>query len=501
MDRLPPELKMPIMQQVIEESPPGIAGALAAVSREWQALIEPTSFATLRLNQECLAQARKILTPVRQSYVRCIDFTAALPCYDPKEPETETERQQNNEDFSNAMASLLGLLSTWSGCRSEGIELSLRAASATDKGRCLDTRAEMPPPHSKEWKADRCISSFVGLRDDTFHQRLPEVPIVREFTCARSRLAHRRLVPRTCCELASRFPRLDKVHWFLADGGHDHAYRVQQRRDFAAALLPSTAPGSPRLIPESFRHLELRYGTNTIAFKVSRKFLREHPDYYDYVVDTDPVLCPEGTPDDLSLALAALSTQLVSADLKGTVGEEFWSSLAPEEKQGDYDEKKKNDKEAEEDSKGGHGDGGAGGMLRHHQTLCRLRRLCVTVGTHTPQGIFHYRYDPKVDPRYMEGRQVVEDPPMLKIDPAWTAARRAAQGRVPGMEGRGWNLALLTDEREEGAGNNGGLVLMLLLIPLTLQEAPQEQATNAHQREKGNANTDTDTQPNLLLIA
>ncbi|KAK8040367.1 hypothetical protein PG991_000155 [Apiospora marii] len=426
MDRLPPELKIPIMQQVSEESPPGMTGVWAAVSRNWQALIEPTSFASLRLSQTCLAQARKILTPVRQSYVRCIDFTVTLPCYDPGDPETETERRQNNEAFSDAMAELLGLFCTWcdvaaSGCRNRrGIELRLSAASATDKGR-LNCRADLPLPHSEEWKAERCISSFVGLRDDTFHQRLPEVPIVETFTCLRATLDQRRLVPRTCCELTSRFPNLRNAYWDLADGAHDNAFRVQQRRDFAAALFPATPPNSQRLIPQSLRHLSLWYGTHTSAFELRRKFIRKHSAYHDYVVNIDPVLCPEGTPDDLSLALAALSMQLVSADFRGTIGEEFWSSLAPEEKEGDddnsSDEKKKNDE-----------------RRRHDQSPCRLRHLSVVVGTHTPQGVFQYRYDPKVDPPYVEGGRLLENAPRVKIDPAWMAAMHSARRRVPGME-------------------------------------------------------------------
>ncbi|KAK7916960.1 hypothetical protein PG985_010568 [Apiospora marii] len=436
MDRLPPELKIPIMQQVSEESPPGMRGVWAAVSRDWQALIEPTSFTSTEPNVSCTGKENPhsgsaILCPLHRLHCDSTMLnTTTNNSYDPENPETETERRQNNEAFSDAMAELLGLLSTWngvatSGCRNRPIELKLSAASVTDKGR-LDGRPDLPLPHSEEWKAERYISSFVGLQDDTFHQRLPEVPVVETFTCLRASLDQRRLVPRTCCELASRFPKLHNAHWDLADGAHDSAFRVQQRRDFAAALFPSTPSNHQRLMPRSLRHFTLWYGTNTSAFEFRRKNIRKYSAYHDYVVNIDPVLCPEGTPDDLSLALAALSMQLVSADFRGTIGEEFWSSLAPEEEEEDDDDDNDEDKKKKKD-----GDKRRRG---HHQNPCRLRHLSFVIGTHTPQGVFQYRYDPKVDPPYVEGGRLLENAPRVKIDPAWMAAMRAARRRVPGVE-------------------------------------------------------------------
>lgn len=246
-------------------------------------------------------------------------------------------------------------------------------------------------------------------------------------------------MPRTCCELASRFPKLRGAYWDLADGAHDHAFRVQQRRDFASALFPSVGSDSRRLMPESLRHFKLWYGTTTSAFELTRKVFRNSSEYYDWVVDLDPVLCPERTPDHLSLALAALSMQLVSADFSGTIGEEFWSSLAPEEKEGDGgddDDEQKNDKEDGEDDKAGDGDEGACNRRRphHQQTPCRLRDLSIVIEPHTPQGILHYRYDPKVDPPHRVDGRWLKNPPDLKMDPAWTTAMGAAMRRVPGME-------------------------------------------------------------------
>ncbi|KAK7972709.1 hypothetical protein PG988_006843 [Apiospora saccharicola] len=310
MDRLPPELKIPIMQQVMEESPPGIAGVLAAVSREWQALIEPTSLYRLMMNQERLIQTRKTLTLVRQSYVRYFIFIATLPTYDPEDPETETERRQNNEVFSDAVVGLLGFLSPWisgavKGFGSTGIILVLGAACPTDEG------------------------------------------------------------------------RLD-----------------------------------PRLF-------------------IRRKDIRDDPELHDWVVDLDPRLCPAEAPDEISVALAALSMRMETVCLEGVIGQEFWSALAPEEEE-----------EEELESEEGPKDGDNEATFRprpHHRTSCRLRELAVFVHSHTPQGVFLLRYDPKLDSDVVKRDQPgkhgrMKNQPPLEIDPDWEAAVDAARRRLPGMD-------------------------------------------------------------------
>ncbi|KAK8070788.1 hypothetical protein PG997_010991 [Apiospora hydei] len=316
-----------------------MTGVWAAVSRDWKALIEPTSFSTLRLNQERLLQAGEIVTPVRKSYVRC--------------------------GFPNRQ------------------------------------RPSRP-------KAKFAAPSYRGVEDGPVHLLVPVVRSFAGWPSWRMRLVQRRLMPRTCCEIASRFPKLHTITWDLADGAHDHDFRVRMRHDFTAALSPS-APSEQLLALESLQHLNLWYGTSTSSFKMNRNDVNIE-DYHHYVVDLNPQLCPEGTSDALSVVLAKLAMRMKTANLRGTIGQEFWSSLWPEGEEED--------------------------RVRRQLPPCPLRKLVVCVHTHTPQGIFHYRYDPNLEPE-----RAGQDPPSndeetgsgfhVEMDLGWKAAAFAAIERIP----------------------------------------------------------------------
>ncbi|KAK8037514.1 hypothetical protein PG991_000860 [Apiospora marii] len=298
MDRIPTETKLAIVRLLIQDSPES-ACVYATVSREWQAFFEPTTFSSLNLNQECLHQARETLTPARQAYIRQIHFTALLPGYDNhRKPETEVEKKQNNEVFSDAVARLMELLSAWSSAHGE-VELELSAACAIDL-QDMKPGGSILLPHLRE-RRKRCIASYVKLNEGLYHH-VPEVTWISKFTCADPSLYKRRLVPKTCCEIASRFPHLRTIDWNLADGSHDHEVRLQLRNDFATGLSA--------LIPETVRGLKLGYqGGSGIE-----RFFDEQ----------DPRICPGAARGHLSVALGKLSMQLETITLHMTaIGSEL----------------------------------------------------------------------------------------------------------------------------------------------------------------------------------
>ncbi|KAK7969954.1 hypothetical protein PG996_001609 [Apiospora saccharicola] len=300
MDRMPVEIKLAIAQSVVQKSPES-ARIYAAVSREWQALFEPATFSSLLLNQQRTLQARAILTSERKAYVRRIHFIALLPGYKvDRQFETESEKQENHAAFSDAVATLFGLLHSWSLPQvvesiQRGIELSISAAATIDlqdlRGRGLrrDTRFYN--------RKRRCNASFVALREGLYHE-LPEVSCVTRFTYSKDPV-HRHLVPKTCCEIATRFPKLHSIGWYLADGSHDTAFRVRLRNDFATGLS---------MLPDSVRHFTLSY-------------------FYDGPWgsrnDQKPQLYPERVLDPLSVALRGLSLQLETISFDGTIGSEL----------------------------------------------------------------------------------------------------------------------------------------------------------------------------------
>ncbi|KAK8090454.1 hypothetical protein PG997_005415 [Apiospora hydei] len=285
MDLIPTEIKLAIVRFLIEESP-----------------------------ESAYAYATGALTPVRQAYVRQIHFTALLPDYvQRRRSETESEKQKNNEAFSGAVASLMEFLRAWLSPHDGGIELQLSTACAIDL-RDMRPGMGMAILDLRE-RRKRCLSSYVALNKG-FYRQLPELPAVSKFTCPAADMNQRRLVPATCCEIASRFSRLRAIDWHLADGSHDSDFRLQLRNDFAAGLSSASS-----LIPESVRDFTLGYSS---APCVERFF-----------PDEDPRICPGAARDALSVALRNLSVQMETVTLQMTsIGSEFlWDPELPPDQQ------------------------------------------------------------------------------------------------------------------------------------------------------------------------
>ncbi|KAK7946448.1 uncharacterized protein PG986_010769 [Apiospora aurea] len=367
----------------MEASSPDLVCAYAGVSRKWQAVVEPATFAALRLNQERVLEAGNIMSPMRQSYVRSIVFTAALPTHEPEETETEHGKRDNNIYFSNAVTWLLEYLRTWSGVvfdssHERGIELVLAVASPSDAHYIdLDDTSFQVPLRNGRSRIRKCLFSFVGLQEGfTDYRTLTTAPFITSFRCEPARHRdQRRLVPQSLCEIASRFPNLLDIDWDLPDGGHaiDAPFRTQLRRDFAAAL-----PLLPRKIINGPDHNETEI----------------HPLRF----------CPDGTPDELSVALGQLATRLRSIEVSGIIGSEFFTATNPGK-----------DEEGRED------------VDPLGTETSALHQLILRAGPHTPQGYFLFVHDP-LDPSpevgWPQNSRVI--PLTTRIHPYIAASARAA---------------------------------------------------------------------------
>lgn len=206
----------------------------AAVSRQWQYHVEKQTFALLRLDPERVLAARDILIPVRQSYVRCIGMDALLPEYDaPKlwmRPETDKERQQNNQAFTRAIIGLFECLSYWEpSITGAGVVLELYALSPADK-------RDIAMPFSLKMRKKRwqhsSLSLKVGAEDD-----LPTLYMITKFIIPQPHILERRVAARVCGVMASRMSNLAAVDWNLEDNEKEDIYlRQRMRQEFATSL-------------------------------------------------------------------------------------------------------------------------------------------------------------------------------------------------------------------------------------------------------------------------
>lgn len=114
LPQLPPEL----IDNCIFFLPDPLA-TYASVSKEWQAIVEKRTFLTLHLNPTRLDDFKRVvMDQLRRRYhlVRCLNLDASLPEYSIAariELETDEDRNQNNQAFSNTICLFFDTLSSW----------------------------------------------------------------------------------------------------------------------------------------------------------------------------------------------------------------------------------------------------------------------------------------------------------------------------------------------------------------------------------------------------
>ncbi|KAK6840125.1 hypothetical protein PG987_005991 [Apiospora arundinis] len=350
MDKLPPEITQRIVNLVLHDlrwsdfercSRKKLIASYAAVSREWQALIEPTTFERLCLDDQDLKYALEngIFTPARQSYIRYLSLEVGLPEWESPHGLLMSP-QHRSEVFFSALADLLDCMSSWP-LRPRGLTLNLGFWPLGTDVKNNDIQYS---------------GTAIGFRpEDTHHRQLPEVAAVTSIFHDWNRDTLLYLNPYTACEIASLFPNLRTFNLNLIDRGDnsgnedDQLRRVQQRKDVAKGL---------KMLPGSIREFTINEIVNQGA-KEERYF--------------NP-LCEAGSLDPFSVALREFSKQLEKLKIEGgmSIGREFF--YHPDL-----------DKEGEE------------------ALWPRLRHISLEVQTRAPQGQFIFNekwrvWDKKVHP-------------------------------------------------------------------------------------------------------
>ncbi|KAK8040370.1 hypothetical protein PG991_000158 [Apiospora marii] len=278
MDRLPPEIAGEILQLACDASDEQERCSYATVSRDWQAFVERATFSNLYLNQQRLqeAQASGILTSDRQSYIRCIEFSALLPTLYYR-PGSDTFPYDSRKVVLEAVDNLLAALNTWS-FPPRGIELILSV-------RYTGSHAELYASQFRQHRWES-LQSLIKLPHDV----LPEVPCITKFTHHRDLAAPFRLTPGSCCAIANRFPNLKTIDWsFIYDHSEPSgASHSQWRYEFATGIS---------LLPKSVRHAS--------------------------IYENGP-LCRDEALDPLSLALREFTKQLESLTIWAIIGKEIF---------------------------------------------------------------------------------------------------------------------------------------------------------------------------------
>lgn len=288
---LPQEIREGIIELAVNQSPATAAG-LACVSSEWQAYVERQTFRKLKINQDRLDGLRDIVTPARRAYVRCVEMDALLPEYNAyqlwDEEETAEEQRHNNEAFTEAVQGVLNVLSSWPVYDGEGVSLVLQAYSPSDVARKpgLEFRHRL---RKRRW-----YKSYLDFTNKAYH--LPQVPILTAF--AYKTLGGRDLVPRVCCDIASKASHLQRTAWALNDNEKgDPQRRRKIRQDLAVGL---------GRLPTSLRQFRLAFPNAGPANQAVE------PRAYDS--DSD-----NSIPDPLSVALRTLSQRLETIAIDGCV--------------------------------------------------------------------------------------------------------------------------------------------------------------------------------------
>ncbi|CAG9972365.1 unnamed protein product [Clonostachys byssicola] len=232
-DYLPPEVRAMILEELGKHPQ---KASYASVSREWQAVIEKSTFHRLKLKENCLDELDQI-TEHQRGLVRHICLDIELPTYTCiccKRLESETGRRNQNKLATRAICKLFSKLSTWEPTR-EGLTLELNAYSTSDKehwlkacylgtleeDRLLDSglpistneiddpdhgwvqgkRVSLPPK-----EAIRRIYGGINIK---FYRQLPQVQAVTKFLLGRQ--CRRQWTPPTLQQIWEKLPRLEEI--------------------------------------------------------------------------------------------------------------------------------------------------------------------------------------------------------------------------------------------------------------------------------------------------
>jgi hypothetical protein len=222
MESLPIE----ILHQVISCLPQTNLAGYASVSKDWNAIIEGQTFASIRLTPSDLLRFRQILDfsatsphlQRRRAQVKSVLFKAVLAEYNVaarSKYETQEDQAKNNKAYYQAIKSLFETLALWP--ESEGCEilLEIAAQSPSDLQAETDQKKMMQrifTLHTLDNKKDLCNGRFAHslLNIDEEKESLCLVPVVGGIDIW-SAGRYRKVTPSAQSKIISRLPRLQSI--------------------------------------------------------------------------------------------------------------------------------------------------------------------------------------------------------------------------------------------------------------------------------------------------
>ncbi|ROT37559.1 hypothetical protein SODALDRAFT_297800 [Sodiomyces alkalinus F11] len=184
----------------------------AAVCKEWQHVVEPVNFGSLKLTASDLTDFDALVVGPRRRWLKYVWFRVELPKYPKKKshtPETEEEQDENDRVFSHKIASLFEVLSTWPEEDSSGIELELSARSPSDT-QALAGAAGLTEDGESRYFDSHLDFAFLDTGWFGSHG-LVEVYVVTKLSILRR--CWRNLEPRAILTIVSSLPRLREVRY------------------------------------------------------------------------------------------------------------------------------------------------------------------------------------------------------------------------------------------------------------------------------------------------
>ncbi|KAM0559964.1 hypothetical protein ACHAPJ_003918 [Fusarium lateritium] len=259
MDSLPPEIIRTIVSHLIDQTRwvPQIneqchktpLSSYAAISRQWQSIVETITFRHLILtsNKLTIEEHGHYLTPLRLSYIRYIWFDFEFPAHN-LAVSTNQEDYDDQLVFNKTVKQLLRVLSKIPPQPEPvvGLEIFITAP----RKYCIPWGIASKGANEMDGVfRGRIPTSYVELFED-WGVNIPELPAIYYF---RVELGSRSILfsPSSINFIAAKMTRLRKVQWWLWDGEKvDTELRIRQRKRFAETL---------ELIPESLEDFSLEY--------------------------------------------------------------------------------------------------------------------------------------------------------------------------------------------------------------------------------------------------
>ncbi|KAF4967063.1 hypothetical protein FSARC_5354 [Fusarium sarcochroum] len=259
MNSLPPEIIRTIVSHLIdqtrwvpeinEQCPKTPLSSYAAISRQWQTIVETITFRHLILTSSKLtiADSNHYLTPLRLSYIRYIWFDFEFPAHN-LTVSTNPEDYDDQLVFNKTVKQLLGVLSRIP-TRPEPV-VGLEIFISTPRKYCIPWGFVSRRPNEMDGVFHgRVRTTYVELLEE-WDVGLPELAAIFYF---RVELGSRSIIfsPSSINLIAAKMSRLLKVEWWLCDGEKvDTELRIRQRTMFAETLAT---------IPKSLKCFRLEY--------------------------------------------------------------------------------------------------------------------------------------------------------------------------------------------------------------------------------------------------